>query len=240
MPPRKIHLITGQYYHIYIRAIDGARVFEQKENRERMRSLLIYYLPSYPVISYSLFLELHPKTRKTLLRQAEYIDRRVDVLSNSTMPTHLHLILYQNTDNGISSYMQCVLNGFTRYYNILTGRKGPLWESRFHSVPIYTSDQLRYLTAYLHLNPVTAGLVETPEEWEYSSYNSYLIPHKKDLLASFHDHLDIDPSEYKKYVYDNIQPMKKLAKEKKDFRDGNSLPGNRSYEVKNPTITVKV
>jgi hypothetical protein len=31
-----------------------------------------------------------------------------------------------------------------------------------------------HLSRYVHLNPVHAGLVETPEAWEYSSYREYI------------------------------------------------------------------
>ena len=50
---------------------------------------------------------------------------------------------------------------------------------------------LLHLSRYIHLNPVHAGLVEQPEDWEYSSYPEYVglrggsLPQMKIILELF-------------------------------------------------------
>ncbi len=78
------------------------------------------------------------------------------------MPTHIHLILKQLKEDGISAYMSKILNSYTCYFNRRTKRKGPLWESRFKRVEVTSDEQLLHLTRYIHLNPVTAHIVEEP------------------------------------------------------------------------------
>ena len=46
--------------------------------------------------------------------------------------------------------------------------------NRFKAVKVESDDQLLHLTRYLHLNPVTAYLVDKPEDWQASSYKEYL------------------------------------------------------------------
>jgi putative transposase len=79
------------------------------------------------------------------------------------MPTHIHLVLRQLKDGGISKFMSNILNSYSRYFNIKHNRKGPLWEGRFRKVLVGSDEQLLHLTRYVHLNPVTACLVDKPK-----------------------------------------------------------------------------
>ena len=70
--------------------------------------------------------------------------------------------------------MRRLLNSYTRYFNEKIKRKGPLWEGRFKKVLVNSDEQLLHLTRYVHLNPVSAGIVEKPEDWPCSSYREYI------------------------------------------------------------------
>ena len=128
------------------------------------------------------------------------------------MPTHIHLLLKQLIDNGISRYMKNLLDSYSKYFNIKHKRKGPLWESRFKNVLVKTDEQLLHLTRYLHLNPVTAYLVNSPEDWDYSSYGQYLDSKIDYPFCDFSDVLKINPEEYEKFVNDRIDYQRSLAK----------------------------
>ena len=58
----------------------------------------------------------------------------------------------------------------TRYVNRLEGRRGTLWESRYKSSPIQTDDYLLACCRYVDLNPVRARMVNSPEDYLWSSY----------------------------------------------------------------------
>ncbi len=115
------------------------------------------------------------------------------------MPTHLHLILAQLKDEGISLFMQNLLNSYTRYFNVKNERVGPLWQGRFKSILIQSDEQLLHLTRYIHLNPTSQNLVEKPEDWKYSSSNEYLW-REDDVLCNFKENIKIDPNPYRKFV----------------------------------------
>jgi len=136
----------------------------------------------------------------------------VHIVAYCFMPTHIHFILKQLKENGISTFMRLVLNSYARYYNVKHQRKGPLWQGRFKNVLVENEEQLYHLTRYIHLNPVTANLVGKPEQWMPSSYLEYMQRRgKEQRICCFEDVLDIRPWEYKKFVEDRINYQKELA-----------------------------
>lgn len=139
----------------------------------------------------------------------EFCGKRVDLIAYCLMPTHYHLVLSALSDNGISKYLQQLLNSYAKYFNIKYKRKGPLWESRFDSVHVTTDEQLLHLTRYIHLNPTSAGLVNTPIDWRYSSLREYLT-YNKDNICNFSQYVDLSKINYKKFVYDRIDYQKTL------------------------------
>lgn len=89
------------------------------------------------------------------------------------MPNHYHLVL-QPEDDDLSARMQRMLISFTKTINAKYGRVGALFQGQFQAVAVETDEQLIHLTAYAHCNPVQAGLVRRPDDWEYSSCREYL------------------------------------------------------------------
>ena len=95
------------------------------------------------------------------------------------MPTHFHLILRQNIDNGIFNFIGNLTSSYTRYFNLKHKRKGPLWESKFNNIKIENDEQLLHLTRYIHMNPTSAGIVNNQKESKWSSYNEYIRGEEK-------------------------------------------------------------
>jgi hypothetical protein len=51
---------------------------------------------------------------------------------------------------------------------------GHVFQGRFKAKLVESTEYLLHLGRYIHLNPVLARLVRSPEEWEFSSYRDYL------------------------------------------------------------------
>ncbi|MFA6042444.1 MAG: transposase [Patescibacteria group bacterium] len=45
-----------------------------------------------------------------------------------------------------------------------------IWQPSFYDFNIHSDNKLRQKLAYIHNNPVTAGLCKNPEDWPWSSY----------------------------------------------------------------------
>jgi putative transposase len=211
---RKCPLITGKVYHILTKSIAGFKIFNRNGEFSRMLETIKYYQIVNQPIKFSRALELKKRgdnksneSHKSLKKEK----KSVEVIAYCIMPTHIHLILKQLQEEGISIFMNKILSSYTHYFNLFHKRKGPLWEGRFKNVLIESDEQLYHLTRYIHLNPVTAYLVNNPEDWNFSSYKEYLNI-SKNKICKHDDLFEIDITNYKKFVKDRIPYQRELAK----------------------------
>ena len=104
------------------------------------------------------------------------------------MPEHIHLLVTEPEVGTPSTVMQ-VLKQRTAHA-LLPRRKRtnprqhePLdeeprrafWQSRFYDFNVWTTKKRVEKLRYMHRNPVKRGLVESPEQWRWSSYRGYLF-----------------------------------------------------------------
>ena len=211
MPIRKEPIITGGYYHIFSRTIAGFEVLTSREEYQRMMGTILHYNDENVPCSYVLYPE-HIKRMKKHNEPLPSKEPLISILSYCFMPTHIHLLVKQLRDDGISKFIRHVLQSYAEYFNSKNRRKGPLWESRFKVVTVKTDEQLSHLTRYLHLNPVTAYIIDKPEQWEFSSYREYLGLQPADKNICFYkDVFDMKPERYKEFVEDRIDYQRRLA-----------------------------
>jgi putative transposase len=101
------------------------------------------------------------------------------------MTNHVHLLLTPSSQEGPSRVMQSVGRRYVRYVNTTYQRTGTLWEGRFKSAIV---DSERYFLAcsrYIELNPVRAGMVNSPQDYPWSSYR-HNAQGKHDSLLKTH------------------------------------------------------
>lgn len=204
---------VGEVYHITNKSIEGYVIFNDETEYLRMKQLLQYYQVDNPPARYSYFVAWQ-KDKNELVnkKNRQNKEKLVRIIAYCLMPTHIHLILQATRERGISIFVNKILNSYTRYFNTKHRRKGPLWTGRFKRVLVKTDEQLIHLTRYVHLNPVTAYLVDLPEQWSFSSYHEYLVEEPMvDKICEFKHILEISPSEYKKFVEDQISYQRELA-----------------------------
>ena len=212
---RKDLLVDGSYYHVINRSIAQYEIFKEIDDYMRFLQILDLYRYKDFNYKYSNFSELTTANQQAIIQALKKNSLKlVEIVAYCIMPTHFHLILEQISDKGISKFMAKVLNSYSRYFNLRHKRKGPLWESHFQNILINSDEQLLHLTRYIHLNPVSAGLVEKPEDWAFSSYSEYLKD-EEDNLCEYEDLLDISSENYKKFVNNRISYQKELSKIKR-------------------------
>ena len=86
------------------------------------------------------------------------------------MTNHVHLLMTPTQDRSISDCMQYLGRLYVRYFNYRYKRTGILFEDRFKSHPVQTTQYLMVCSRYIELNPVRAGMVADPGEYKWSSY----------------------------------------------------------------------
>jgi putative transposase len=204
-------------YHVYNKSIAGYVIFNEDLEFTRIIDVIHYYRTAKPGLKFSEYEELRNTNHGTKKYPTRHnLDSIVQIIAFCIMPTHIHLILRGLKENGIPTFVSTILNSYTRYFNLKHKRKGPLWEGRSKKVLIESDEQLLHLTRYIHLNPVTAYLVNKPEKWAFSSYGEYLSMAKaEDRICNYENLMDIVPTAYKKFVEDLIDYQRELAKIKK-------------------------
>ena len=108
---------------------------------------------------------------------------QVQIWAYCLMPNHIHLIAVPETKEGLQLAIGEAHRRYTRRINFREGWRGHLWQGRFAS---FTMEQ-SYLLAcvkYIELNPVRAGLVTHPENWNWSSAESHIHGRDNILLKS--------------------------------------------------------
>jgi REP element-mobilizing transposase RayT len=89
------------------------------------------------------------------------------------MTNHVHIAM-QVGEVSLSRIMQNITFRYTRWVNRRQQRSGHLFQGRFKAVLVDADTYLLELTRYIHLNPVRAGMVQSPEEYPWSGHRAYL------------------------------------------------------------------
>ncbi len=99
----------------------------------------------------------------------------VEVLAYCLMGNHYHLCLRTPVGN-LARVMRHVNGLYTQRFNRAHQRDGPLFRGRYKAIVVEADAYLAAVIRYIHLNPVRAKLVKTPEAFRWSSHARYLKP----------------------------------------------------------------
>ncbi len=86
------------------------------------------------------------------------------------MTNHVHLLVTPGEDYSITHMMQDLGRKYVRYINRTHSRTGTLWEGRFKANLVDSEAYLLTCMRYIEMNPVRAGIVNSPGEYRWSSY----------------------------------------------------------------------
>ncbi|MFM4702858.1 transposase [Aeromonas bivalvium] len=82
--------------------------------------------------------------------------------------------------------MRLLNESLARQANEEDGCKGHFWEGRFKSQALLTEAALLSCMAYVDLNPVRAGIADTPEESDYTSIQQRIDASTADATPALH------------------------------------------------------
>ncbi len=216
MPYRQTYFANEEIYHVFNRSVARQPIFQSPTQYRRVLKLFDYYRYFDQPLRFSYFNNLEQD------KQYEYINIRnltqkpgVEILAFCIMPNHYHLLVKQKSDNGISQFIRIFQNSYAKYFNVKNNRSGAVFQAMFKGVHVETDEQLLHVCRYIHLNPVTAFLIEATQLkfYPWSSFGSYIgikdLPFvEKDLILSLFN----SKSEYEKFVYDRVDYQRELAK----------------------------
>jgi len=89
------------------------------------------------------------------------------------MSNHFHLMVETPLGN-LSRIMKHINGSYTTYFNLKHKRVGHLLQARYKAILVQADTYAAELSRYIHLNPVRAKIVSSPEKYRWSSCNLYL------------------------------------------------------------------
>ena len=98
------------------------------------------------------------------------------------MTNHVHLQI-KTKDNHIWHLMSRINKNYARNFNNKYNYVGHVFQSRYNGELIENDEYVLEASRYIHLNPVRANMVNTPENYRWSSYSGY-IGLKEDSLVN--------------------------------------------------------
>src|SRR3989344_5929098 len=205
MSYRKTVFATNEIYHTYNRGVEKRPIFITRKDYSRFMDLINYYRFANCPIKFSRLKTLSVKEREKIFSELDKNSKKlVDILAYCLMPNHIHFLLKQLADGGISKFMAKVASGFSHYFNKRHERVGHLFQGNFGAVIVRNDEQFLHVSRYIHLNPVSAFLIKTNDlnKYSYSSFPEYMGLTKgfcstKEILSFFKK-----PEEYRKFVCD--------------------------------------
>lgn len=96
------------------------------------------------------------------------------------MDNHYHLFIkttQPNLSQGIHYLNSSYANWFRNKHQII----GPIFQGRFKSILVDADNYALLLSAYIHLNPLRAGIIRQLEDYPWSSYLDYLNLRKSNI-----------------------------------------------------------
>lgn len=107
------------------------------------------------------------------------------------MPDHFHILLQPSERYALPQIMKYIKGNFARKYNEWHSPPGsrrlnadykwdsrgycyvPVWQEGYYETVMRDEKDIINRLNYMHNNPVRKGLVETPDQYEFSSFHQY-------------------------------------------------------------------
>jgi len=131
----------GAVYHITSRGNKKGKIFENDKDRKIFLKILGSVIKRYNFFCYAYCL----------------------------MDNHYHLLI-ETPDGNLSQGMRQLNGVYTQKFNRAHNTVGHLFQGRFKAILVEKENYLLELCRYIVLNPVRAGIVDYPWQWEWSSY----------------------------------------------------------------------
>ena len=142
--PNRVH-VDGGIYHVIMRGNAREPVFFDDDDRRQLNDIIAEGLGRYHC-------RLH---------------------AFCWMTNHIHAAV-QVSDRPLSEFMCWSASRYARFINRKRDRTGHLFERRHKAFLVRDDAYLLGLVRYIHLNPVRAKLVSTPEEYLWSSHLAFM------------------------------------------------------------------
>ncbi|MCB5267802.1 MAG: transposase [Candidatus Cloacimonetes bacterium] len=157
----------GNTYHLYNHAVFGSLLF--KDNAD-----------------YKICLKLIKEHHDC---------RSFAIMALCLMPNHYHILIKQLSETPPFEFMNKVWLRYAKYYNKRYARHGSIFAGKAQHKLVDYEVYMAQLIAYIHNNPVSAGIVQLPGDWPWSTFQEWagkrtLIPYERYISEEYIEYLE--------------------------------------------------
>ncbi len=131
----------------------------------------VYHLTSRGNAGQAIYLDDADRARFLDLLGREVEQQRWRCHAYCLMDNHYHLLV-ETPEANLSRGMRRLNMAYAQGFNRRHERAGHLFQGRYKAIVVERDSHLLELCRYLVLNPVRAGLVDSPRAWPWSSYRA--------------------------------------------------------------------
>jgi len=146
---RRLQFAEEEFYHIYNRGVDKRVIFSGQADYDRFEAYLYILNDTESPRAANFF----NGRRNEELYSSARTQQLVAIGAYCLMPNHFHILLTPLIENGVSKFMQKLQTAYTMYFNEKYVRNGSLLQGTFKAEHADRDEYLKYLYAYIHLNP---------------------------------------------------------------------------------------
>ncbi len=169
-------------YHVVMRGIDRQNIF-------------------YNDVDYQHFIDTLGKVKT---------EDRFELYGYCLMSNHVHLLIYEKSEE-IPQIMKRIVTSYAWWFNMKYERSGHVFQGRYGSECVEDDRYLLTVIRYIHQNPVKAGMVDTAEDYRWSSIRAYysgreyqssltdidfileiFAPDKTEAISRFREHMNME------------------------------------------------
>ena len=148
MATRSVSFAAGEFYHLYNRGTEKRTIYLDESDYRRFVELLFLCNSSVSINVRDVHQEFDT------VFEYDRGEPLIAIGAYCVMPNHFHILVTPLVENGISIFMNKLGTGYSMYFNKKYTRTGALFQGTFKSQHASSDEYLKYLYAYIHLNPV--------------------------------------------------------------------------------------
>ncbi len=155
------------------------------------------YFVTTTVMNFDKIFSLSREYNLIIINSLKYLidENKIRLFAYVIMPNHLHLVMYIPSGESIIDFMRdfkkftsveirklserenriSMLERFKRNAEFAKNQRYKIWMDRYDELILSTERMMGIKVNYINYNPVRAGLVEKPEDWEFSSARNYIL-----------------------------------------------------------------
>ena len=180
--------IPGGLYHVIARGNERGKIFREESDYSEFLSRLSRYLN---------------ETGQKCLAWA-------------CIPNHFHLLILRGK-RPLSDLMRRQMTAYVGYFNHKYNRAGHLFQDRYKAILCQEEEYLLEATAYIHLNPLRAGLVKRYgdlERYKWCGHSEVIKGAKNGLidreyvLSHFNERSGAAAAKYKAFLEERVDKYK--------------------------------